>query len=83
MSVTVFIECVSCGAELELWNGPMDDRTAARRAHRKGWTIKGFYGAKHTRCLRCRRARRTDTQALTEGRVGHRAGGQTTGRARP
>lgn len=73
-TTTVFVECVSCGRYQKLGEGEMDDADAARAAHRRGWTVAGFRGAKGTRCKRCRKARRTDTKAFDEGRLGKRAG---------
>jgi hypothetical protein len=79
---TVFVECVSCGREAVLGKRPMTDAEAARVAQKKGWSVVGFQGAKRTRCSACRRARRRDTRAADEGRIGKRAGWQTTGRRR-
>lgn len=79
---TVFVECVSCGREQVLAGYDAEDRVAARAAHRRGWTVRGFYGASRTRCPGCRRKRRKDTEAADEGRIGKKAGFLTTGRAR-
>jgi hypothetical protein len=82
MSTTIFIECVSCGAELILADREMADKDAAQIAHDGGWSVCGHRGAKRTRCRRCRKDRRRDTNAADEGWIGNRAGYQTTGRSR-
>jgi hypothetical protein len=77
---TVFVECVSCGEELVVGRTPMTNPEAARKAQAQGWQVAGSQGRKRTRCPRCRKAGRRDTQAADEGRIGNRAGRQTRGR---
>lgn len=77
---TTFVECVSCGREKVL-GGAQSDAQAAKVAIRAGWTVRGFRGAKRTRCGPCRRKRRRDTRAADGGRIGNNAGWLSTGRA--
>lgn len=79
-ATTVFVECVSCGVDLELFDREVADGEAAQEARRRGWSVIGFYGAKATRCRRCRRARRRDRDALDAGLLGRLSGYQTSGR---
>lgn len=74
MSTTVFVECVSCGKEEELFDHDVHDVTASRAACKRGWTIRGYRRAKHTRCPSCRKYKRTDTEAVDRNKIGKRAG---------
>lgn len=81
---TLFVECVSCGAYQDLYEGdhPVDDEAACKIAATMGWTVRGHRCAKRTRCPTCRKKGRRDTRAADENRIGKRAGRQTGGRWR-
>lgn len=63
MPNVAFVRCGCCDAYQELFRAPsldgVTDAELAREAkQRYGWTVIGHFGAKYTRCPRCRRSKR-------------------------